>query len=135
MKKILVTSLSVLLATGLVACTNKQDTAKDNTNTNNTTPNAATDQASYTTQYTTLYNDYLSNLRGYSIYDNGDATIDYYKNNDYPGNQAYVQNLKNAYNDSKTNIQKYIDGIKNNVNTYGLKEEIVDINIDKGETL
>ena len=28
MKKILVTSLSVLLATGLVACTNKQDNAK-----------------------------------------------------------------------------------------------------------
>lgn len=134
MKKLLVTSLSALLATGLVACTNKQDTPKDNTNTNPNSANLATDEVGYTTQYTTLYNNYLANLRGYSIYDNGDQTIDYYKNNNYPGNQEYVQNLKDAYNDSKTNIQKYIDGIKNDVKT--TDKDLTDTNqkiINQGE--
>lgn len=107
MKKVLAMFLSLMLGIGVVACSKKEEVKQEGTS----------EEINYTEQYSVLYNDYLAKLRNYSVYDETDKTIKYYEENEYPGNEKYVQNLKDAYKDSKDNIQKYIDGIKNDVNT------------------
>lgn len=107
MKKIFVMFLSLILAIGVVACRKKEESQE----------NGTSSEINYTKQYSVLYNDYLAKLRNYSIYDETDSTIQYYETNEYPGNEKYVQMLKDAYNDSKENIQKYINGIKNDIDT------------------
>ena len=124
MKKVLAMFLSLMLGIGIVACSKKEEVKEDTTS----------DGINYTKQYSMLYNDYLAKLRNYTIYDETDYTVKYYEENEYPGNEKYLQMVKEAYVDSKENIQKYIDGIKNDVNTDD--KELSDMNkklISEGE--
>ncbi|MGL5314012.1 MAG: hypothetical protein ACRC92_12260 [Peptostreptococcaceae bacterium] len=108
MKKILVILLSFMLGISIVACSKKEAVEEKNT---------TNGEVDYTEKYSVLYNDYLAKLRNYNIFDKTDETIEYYKNNEYPGNESYVQMLKDAYNDIKENIQNYINGINEKIDT------------------
>lgn len=108
MKKWLVMGLSLVLLTGLVACS-KNEPAKEEVKTD------ITENVDYNGQYSVLYNDYIGNLGDYSIYTTPDLTIEYYNTKDYPGNEKYVEDLKAAYTDSKEKIQKFVDGLKNDL--------------------
>lgn len=111
MKRWLSMGLTLALVIGVVACTKnepqKQEPPKENANT----------VVDYGKQYSALYNDYIGTLGNYSVYTTPGATIEYYNTNEYPGNEKYVEYLKTTYMDSKEKIQKFVDGLKNDLKT------------------
>ena len=46
------------------------------------------------------------------MYETPEATTEYYKTNQYPGNEKYVEELKAAYKDSRDKIQTFVDDLK-----------------------
>ena len=60
------------------------------------------------------------------MYSTPQATTEYYKNNQYPGNKKYVEELKAAYKDSRDKIQKFVNDLKNDAKTDD--KEISDMN-------
>ena len=46
----------------------------------------------------------MTPLGTYGFYNTPDLTIEYYNENEYPGNKKYVEDLKAAYLDSKEKI-------------------------------
>ncbi|MBQ6630801.1 MAG: hypothetical protein IJH55_01555, partial [Romboutsia sp.] len=129
-KKILLTGVALSLSLSLVACNNKETTPKQNNNTtNNTTTtqdNATTMPTDYTSQYANFYDANLSNLGMYRMYETPEAATEYYKTNKYPGNKQYVEDLKEAYKDSRDKIQTFVNDLKNDAKTDD--KEISDMN-------
>lgn len=116
-KKIVVVALSLGLAISMVAC-NKKETTPANDNTNNTTKERTMDDSNvanndYVQQYSRFYGDSIGNLSMYKMYETPEATTEYYKTNQYPGNQKYVEDLKAAYKDSRDKIQTFVNDLKN----------------------
>ena len=110
--KIVVAGLSLALSLSMVACNKKENTPAngDKTtteqNTADTTNNANND---YVEKYSRFYGDTLGNLGNYRMYETPEATTEYYKTNQYPGNEKYVEELKAAYKDSRDKIQTFVD--------------------------
>ena len=110
--KMVVAALSLALSLSMVACNKKENTPAngDKTtteqNTADTTNNANND---YVEKYSRFYGDTLGNLGNYRMYETPEATTEYYKTNQYPGNEKYVEELKAAYKDSRDKIQTFVD--------------------------
>ena len=94
--KMVVAALSLALSLSMVACNKKENTPAngDKTtteqNTADTTNNANND---YVEKYSRFYGDTLGNLGNYRMYETPEATTEYYKTNQYPGNEKYVEEL------------------------------------------
>lgn len=118
--KIVVAGLSLALLLSMVACNNKETTPANDKNTTteqnaaDTTNNANND---YLEKYARFYGENIGNLSMYNIYETPETVTEYYKTNQYPGNEKYVEELKAAYTDSKDKIQKFVDSLKNDVKT------------------
>lgn len=127
--KMVVAALSLALSLSMVACNKKENTLAngDKTtteqNTADTTNNANND---YVEKYSRFYGDTLGNLGNYRMYETQEATTEYYKTNQYPGNEKYVEELKAAYKDSRDKIQTFVDDLKNDAKTDD--KEISDMN-------
>lgn len=148
-KKTVVAGLSLLLALSMVACNKKETTPTNDTNntsqqdsTNNTNTTAQQDSADttnnatndYVERYSRFYGDNIGNLSMYKMYETPEATTEYYKTNQYPGNEKYVEELKSAYTDSRDKIQTFVNDLKNDAKIDDKK--ISDMNqklIDEGE--
>ncbi len=119
LRKTLAIGLSIGLALGTFGCSNKTETPNEE----NITNNSATETNKYAgteyyNQYSDLYSNNLRPLSNYNIYRTVDDVNKAYENeNDYPGNEKYLSDLKAAYKDSKEKIQAFIDGLKNDVKT------------------
>lgn len=124
LKKLMVLGLSVGVALGAFGCTNRNDTTKDNKTTNTTgttdTTGTSTDYTNtdYAKTYASLYDTNISPLTQYSMYSDVNATTNAYANDsDYPGNEEYVKQLRAAYEDSRDNLQSFVDGLQNDAKT------------------
>lgn len=128
-KKLLALGLTVALSLGAVACNTKETQNSNKKQTQNTEPSTSEQQNKdldqqnitvgndYTERYQTGYNNYIKGLENYNMYNTAETTREYYKNNEYPGNEKYVNDLKSAYKDSKEKIRTFIDDLKNNAKT------------------
>ena len=106
-KKIISVGLALALTVGAVGCTKKAAVNEPNPKT--TESNIPQE---YTTNYTTGYNDYLYGLDKYNLYSNPGDINKIYENKEYPGNEAYLTDVKNAYKDSRDKIQGFVDTLK-----------------------
>ena len=128
-KKLLALGLTVALSLGAVACNTKETQNSNKKQTQNTVPSTSEQQNrdlgqqnttvgnDYTERYQTGYNNYIKGLENYTMYNTAETTREYYKTNEYPGNEKYVNDLKSAYKDSKEKIRTFIDDLKNNAKT------------------
>lgn len=128
-KKLLALGLTVALSLGAVACNTKETQNSNKKQTPNTSPSTSEQQNrdlgqqnttvgnDYTERYQTGYNNYIKGLENYTMYNTAETTREYYKTNEYPGNEKYVNDLKSAYKDSKEKIRTFIDDLKNNAKT------------------
>lgn len=136
-KKSVLAALALTLSLSAVACNQKETTPMNNKNTTaqqNTTDNTNVATNDYVQQYSRFYGDNIGTLSGYQMYSTPQATTEYYKNNQYPGNKKYVEELKAAYKDSRDKIQTFVNDLKNDAKTDDKK--ISDMNqklIDEGE--
>ena len=129
--KIILTVIALSLSMGLVACNKEQKNSMDNLTTN---VDKTVADNNYVQKYSRFYGDNISNLNTYKKYETPQEAIKYYESNEYPGNKAYVSQLKSDYTDAKTKIQSFIDYIKNESPTDN--KELTDINnklITEGE--
>lgn len=110
LKKLICTLASLTLAIGITGCSNQ-----------------GYDQG-YVDKYSDFYNDYNGTMADYRVYDTPDIAIEYYNNYEYPGNEGYVDELKNSYTGSRDTIQRFIDNIENNMETDD--EELNQMNSD-----
>ena len=128
-KKLLALGLTVALSLGAVACNTKETQNSNKKQTPDTSPSTSEQQNrdlgqqnttvgnDYTERYQTGYNNYIKGLENYTMYNTAETTREYYKTNEYPGNEKYVNDLKSAYKDSKEKIRTFIDDLKNNAKT------------------
>ena len=136
-KKSVLAALALTLSLSAVACNQKETTPMNNKNTTaqqNTTDNTNVATNDYVQQYSRFYGDNIGTLSGYQMYSTPQATTEYYKNNQYPGNKKYVEELKAAYKDSRDKIQKFVNDLKNDAKTDDKK--VSDLNqqlINEGE--
>ena len=128
-KKLLALGLTVALSLGAVGCNTKETQNSNKKQTQNTSPSTSEQEKrdlgqqnttvgnDYTERYQTGYNNYIKGLENYTMYNTAETTREYYKTNEYPGNEKYVNDLKSAYKDSKEKIRTFIDDLKNNAKT------------------
>ena len=128
-KKLLALGLTVALSLGAVGCSTKETQNSNKKQTQNTSPSTSEQENrdlgqqnttvgnDYTERYQTGYNNYIKGLENYTMYNTAETTREYYKTNEYPGNEKYVNDLKSAYKDSKEKIRTFIDDLKNNAKT------------------
>jgi TRAP-type mannitol/chloroaromatic compound transport system substrate-binding protein len=113
-KRAITLSLSLAIAMGAVACTKKEvtqpPTTPPKTESTSLDPN-------YVKKYSKSYEDYIVGIKDYQIYSTPESINEYYKTNEYPGNEVHLTNIKNAYKESKTKIQSFIDVLKNDAKT------------------
>lgn len=127
--KMVVAGLSLALSLSMVACNKKETTPANDANTTteqntgDTTNNATND---YVERYSRFYGDTIGNLSMYKMYETPETVTEYYKTNQYPGNEKYVEELKTAYTDSRDRIQKFVDELKND--TKAEDKQIADMN-------
>lgn len=113
--KSLILCLTLLLVLGLVGCAKQNDNNANKNNTNNTTENPVTDNTNdqYYDIYTRNYDMSLAPLgENYTMYGNLNDVEEYYKTNEYPGNKKYLQEVKDALNDSKDNVEQFINNME-----------------------
>ena len=114
-----ISALSLVVILSSVGCGNKE--ADHNASTNNTTNTTqqqnATEDTAYVDKYYQFYGDYMTPLGTYGFYNTPDLTIEYYNENEYPGNKKYVEDLKAAYLDSKEKIQLFVNSLENELDT------------------
>jgi ClpP class serine protease len=113
-KRAITLSLSLAIAMGAIGCTKKEATQPPTTPPK--TESTALDP-NYVKQYSKSYEDYMTGIKEYQIYATPESISEYYKTNEYPGNEVHLTNLKNAYKESKTKIQSFIDVLKNDTKT------------------
>lgn len=138
MKKIITLAFSIIFLVVAVACSNDREPANNDMN-NKTSTNTATDKAGtdeYYNTYTGLYNQDIKPLSAYNMYTDVNTVNDAYKDKDYPGNEKYLSDVKEAYRDSREKIQSFVNGLKNDASTNDaeLKKMNQEL-IDEGEKL
>ena len=138
MKKIITLAFSIIFLVVAVACSNDRAPANNDMN-NKTSTNTATDKAGtdeYYNTYTGLYNQDIKPLSAYNMYTDVNTVNDAYKDKDYPGNEKYLSDVKEAYRDSREKIQSFVNGLKNDASTNDaeLKKMNQEL-IDEGEKL
>lgn len=114
-----ISALSLVVILSSVGCGNKEadDNASTNNITNTTQQQNATEDTAYVDKYYQFYGDYMTPLGTYGFYNTPDLTIEYYNENEYPGNKKYVEDLKAAYLDSKEKIQLFVNSLENELET------------------
>ena len=121
LKKILVVGLSLSVVLGAFGCSKKTDnTPNDNTTNNNTTNNTEGNKyegTEYYRQYNDLYSTNITPLNNYTMYGTVEGVNNNYKNKEYPGNEKYLTEVKEAYRDSRDKLQSFVDGLKNDAKT------------------
>ena len=136
-KKSVVAALALALSLSVVACNQKETTPTNDQNSKtqqNTAGNTNVATNDYVQRYSRFYGDNIGNLSGYQMYSTPEATTEYYKTNQYPGNEKYVEELKAAYKDSRDKIQTFVNDLKNDAKTDDKK--VADLNrqlINEGE--
>lgn len=117
-KKLITVGIALAISLGAVGCT-KKATPEDTTVPKNGTTNQANTPVAkdYTEHYSTKYEEYLGGLSNYNMYNNTESINKYYTENEYPGNEKYVSDLKAAYKDSRDKIQSFITSLKDDVKT------------------
>ena len=119
-KKSVVAALALALSLSVVACNQKETTPTNDQNSKtqqNTAGNTNVATNDYVQRYSRFYGDNIGNLSGYQMYSTPEATTEYYKTNQYPGNEKYVEELKAAYKDSRDKIQTFVNDLKNDAKT------------------
>ncbi|MEG0181362.1 MAG: hypothetical protein RR942_02900 [Romboutsia sp.] len=106
--KLVTVGLIGILTFGVVGCTTK---TSDKTTTESTT---ATKEnmtlESYKDEFGKIYENNIGRLENYNKY--GKIVVEE-PTKDYPGNEAYVTELKNAYKDSEEKLQQFVDSLGN----------------------
>jgi protein subunit release factor A len=116
-KKALTIGISLAVSMGAVAC------AKEEAVPNGTTTTPAPGQEDvgmdndYVEKYSKYYGDYSSDLKNYEMYSTPESLNEYYKTNEYPGNEKHLENVKAAYKDSRDKMQSFVDSLKNDAKT------------------
>lgn len=121
LKKLMTIGLSLMLSLGVVACNNNGKNANENTKgTKVETPtgdNTSVRDNDYVTQYSRFYGDYMNDLNNYKVYLSPQSVSKYYETNEYPGNEKYLSNVKEAYKDARDKTQAFVNNLKNDVKT------------------
>lgn len=127
-KKIITVGLALALTFSAVGCTKKSTVATPEKNT------ATTED--YSSYYATGYKDYIAGLDQYAIYSNPADITKVYENKEYPGNEAYLTDVKTAYKESRDKIQGFVDNMKkqDNISDSEVKKMNDDL-IAEGEKL
>lgn len=136
-KKYLILGLSLLLTSSiLVGCTNNKD------GNNMANGHSAVEEKNnnlndgYYDLYTTNYNASILPLSDYNMYSDIGQVEDYYKNNNYPGNEKYLEEVKTALRESRDNVKTFITTMKKEAKTENKEVERLNREmIDKGEDL
>lgn len=121
LKKLMTIGLSLMLSLGVVACNNNAKKVNEKTpGTKVETPTG--DKTSvrdndYVTQYSKYYGDYMNDLNNYKVYLSPQSVSKYYETNEYPGNEKYLSNVKEAYKDARDKTQAFVNNLKNDVKT------------------
>lgn len=118
-KKVLTIGMSLAVAMGAVAC-NKKEEVPNGTTTPNGQEEVGLDNNldnNYAEKYSEFYGDYSKNLKNYEIYSTPESLNEYYKTNEYPGNEKHLENVKAAYKDSRDKMQSFVDSLKNDIKT------------------
>lgn len=119
-KKLITIGLSLFLSLSIVGCNNKDADKPKNDETKTVTPSGDENKQldnDYVEKYSRFYGDYNTGLDDYKVYLSPQSTAQYYEKNEYPGNEAYLNNVKDAYKKSKEHIQTFIDELDNDINT------------------
>ncbi len=139
--KLVALGLAGALSLGIVGCSNntndnqksnieKSSTQTDTSVTQENTENMNRDM--YKKRFGELYQTNIARLENYNTYTNIPVQE---PTKDYEGNQKYLDDLKAAYKDSETNIQQFVDSLKD-VKTDD--KEVQDMNdklVKQGENL
>jgi len=111
LKKLSLLGLSLLLSLSVVACTKKnQERVGDDANKAKNNVEAKVD--GYTNYYTTAYNDYSMGMDKYSMYNTVEGVNKVYETKEYPGNEKYLKEVKDAYKDSRDKTQNFVNSLK-----------------------
>lgn len=100
-----------LLTFGVVGCTTKtsEQQTTDKTTTESTTGTEGDmNLESYKGEFGKLYENNIGRLENYNKY--GKIVVEE-PTKDYPGNEAYVNELKNAYKDSEQKLQEFVNSL------------------------
>ncbi|MGL5714613.1 MAG: hypothetical protein ACRCXT_20240 [Paraclostridium sp.] len=113
-KKIAPLALSCILAITVSACT-KQESVED-TKTNEEKQavemKVTDNDKDYGKKYNELYDKYIAGLTKFDIYSILEKANEYFNTNEYPGNEKYLSNLKEAYKKSKEGINSFISELE-----------------------
>lgn len=112
LKKISPIVLSLMLALTVSACSKQNDKTDidkvDTEKRQEIEAKVSDNDKEYAKKYNELYKKYISDLAKFDIYSDEDKAEEYFSKNEYPGNEKYLSNLKEAYNKSKENISSFI---------------------------
>ena len=114
LKRTITVIMSFALLFTTVGCNRKQ------TNPTPEVPQAeehASLDKNYIEKYSRFYGDNISDLKRYQMYGDVNATNEYYATNEYPGNEAYLNEVKTGYKDTKEKMQSFVNYLKNDLNT------------------
>lgn len=109
--KLVTLGLIGVISLGIVGCSNKpkEETQKSETEiTQDGTENMNKDM--YKEKFGEYYQTNIARLENFNTYDN--ILVDK-ETKDYVGNEKYLADLKAAYKESETNIQQFVDSLKN----------------------
>ncbi len=109
MKRLITVGLTLVLLFGAVACSKKTDESTTNGN------DKVVDDA-YMNYYRGAYEANILPLNDYEMYTSDDTARNAFKDKQYPGNEAYLTDVRNAYNDSREKIQSFVDALKDDTN-------------------
>ncbi|MGL5756645.1 MAG: hypothetical protein ACRCYC_15040 [Paraclostridium sp.] len=105
--KLVTLGLIGILTFGVAGCTTK---TSDKTTTESTTTKENMTLESYKDEFGKIYENNIGRLENYNKY--GKIVVEE-PTKDYPGNEAYVTELKNAYKDSEEKLQQFVDSLGN----------------------
>lgn len=106
--KLVTVGLIGILTFGVVGCTTK--TSDKTTTESTTTTKENMTLESYKDEFGKIYENNIGRLENYNKY--GKIVVEE-PTKDYPGNEAYVTELKNAYKDSEEKLQQFVDSLGN----------------------
>lgn len=130
-KRVLTIIMGFILVFSLVVGCNKKGTEEETVIEEQTTS-----PEEYYDAYTRNYEASLSPLSEYRPYDNITLVDEYYEENDYPGNEKYLDEVKTALKDTRDKLQEFVDNMKKDA--VSEDKEITKLNddlIDRSEKL
>lgn len=131
--KLVALGLAGALSLAVVGCSNNANNDTQKTDTQTTQEGAQNmNKDMYKKRFGELYQTNIARLENYNTYTNIPVQE---PTKDYEGNQKYLDDLKAAYKDSETNIQQFVDSLKD-VKTDD--KEVQDMNdklVKQGENL